>query len=103
MDINYELPDDPVISPSDLKGLWIPSIILYNKDLTYAQKFLLSFIWHLDGEHNCYASNKYLAQLLCLSTSRIASMISELKSSGYIEQVYFDGKIRKLKCLIKNT
>ena len=61
MELTELISDQPTINPKYLQGLWIPKQLLNDKGLTYAEMILLSYIWHLDGEHHCYASNKYLS------------------------------------------
>lgn len=91
-------PDNPAINPKGVKGLWIPEQILYNNNLTYQEKLLLTFIFHLDTTDNhCYASNKYLGELMNCTEKTIANILSGLKKKNAIETVSWDGRIRKLK------
>lgn len=90
-------PDKPTIKPKDLKGIWFPDIIFFHKDLTYQEKFLLTIIYHLDGPDHCYASNKYLAEMMLCSEKTIANILGSLKKKGFVETVSWDGKIRKLR------
>lgn len=92
------LPDHPKINPKKIKGLWIPDKYLHAVDLTLTEKHLISYIFMLDQDDNCYASNKYLGELMGISPGRVANLLTELKSKGYIRQVSWDGRIRKLKC-----
>ena len=46
-----------------LKGLWIPSEILLNEELTGKEKLILAMILYLSEEtSSCFASNKYIAK-----------------------------------------
>jgi hypothetical protein len=102
MQIEERLPDSPVINADQFKGIFIPGDILYAKDLTPQEKFLLALIWWLDGApHHCYASNKYLAKHMNLSEKSIANMLVFLKEKGHIQQISWDGKIRVMKCTNK--
>ena len=92
-------PDHPKINPKQIKGLWIPEKYLYAEDLTLTEKHLVSYIFMLDQDNNCYASNKYLGELMGISAGRIANLLTELKSKGHIQQVSWDGRIRKLRCV----
>ena len=92
-------PDRPVMNPKQIKGLWIPEKYLYAPDLSITEKHLVSYIFMLDQEHNCYASNKYLGELMGISPGRVANMLTTLKKKGYIRQVSWDGRIRKLMCV----
>lgn len=99
MQIEERLPDSPVIDADQLKGIFIPAEIFYDKDLTPQEKFLLAFIWWLDGKpHHCYASNKYLAKHSCISESRVENIISQLKKKGHIQLLSWNGKFRVMRC-----
>ena len=82
----------------DFKGIWIPKEVWLNKDLSIIEKCLLVEIDSLDnGEKGCFASNEYLATFFNLSESRMANIISDLKKRGFINQIYFDGRLRGLR------
>lgn len=82
----------------DFKGVWIPKEVWLNKDLSIIEKCLLVEIDSLDnGEKGCFASNEYLATFFNLSESRMANIISDLKKRGFINQIYFDGRLRGLR------
>ena len=60
-----------------LKGLWIPAEILLNADLSDKEKIVLSMILYLsDGTGSCFASNKYIASIV---------NVSSLKDKGYVD------------------
>ncbi len=70
---------------SNLKGLWIPSEILLNKDLSDKEKIILSMILYLsDNNNSCFASNKYIANIVNVSHERVSKIISSLKNKGYV-------------------
>ena len=92
-------PEHPVIDPKKLQGLWIPAKYLYENDLTQKEILLVSFIHMMDQDNHCYASNRYLGELMGCNEKTVRNMLVELKKKGYIEQVSWNGKIRKLKCL----
>ena len=82
----------------DFKGVWIPKEVWLNKDISIIEKCLLVEIDSLDnGEKGCFASNEYLATFFNLSESRMANIISDLKKRGFINQIYFDGRLRGLR------
>ena len=82
----------------DFKGVWIPKEVWLNKDLSIIEKCLLVEIDSLDNsERGCFASNEYLATFFNLSESRMANIISDLKKRGFINQIYFDGRLRGLR------
>ena len=98
MNLSEMLPDQPVIDVKELKGLWIPNIILFNDKLTHMEKILLSFIYALDGKkRHCYASNKYLAELMGVSQRTISNSIVDLKKKKFIHKISWNGKIRVMR------
>lgn len=69
-----------------LKGLWIPAEILLNKDLSDKEKIILSMILYLSEEKgSCFASNKYIANIVNVTPERVSKIISSLKDKGYIK------------------
>ena len=68
-----------------LKGLWIPAEILLNEDLSDKEKIILSMILYLSEERkSCFASNKYIANIVNVTHERVSKIISSLKDKGYI-------------------
>ena len=68
-----------------LKGLWIPAEILLNKDLSDKEKIILSMVLYLSEEKgSCFASNKYIANIVNVTHERVSKIISSLKDKGYI-------------------
>lgn len=68
-----------------LKELWIPAKILLNKDLSDKEKIILSMILYLSEEKgSCFASNKYIANIVNVTPERASKIISSLKDKGYI-------------------
>lgn len=69
-----------------LKGLWIPAKILLNKDLSDKEKIILSMILYLSEEKgSCFASNKYIANIVNVTPERVSKIISSLKDKGYVK------------------
>ena len=67
-----------------LKGLWIPAEILLNEDLSDKEKIILSMILYLSEERkSCFASNKYIANIVNVTHERVSKIISALKDKGY--------------------
>lgn len=83
----------------DFKGVWIPREIYLASDLSWSEKILLIEIDQLDTDpqKGCFASNGYLGEFLDLSPGRTANMVSNLKSRGWLIQLFFDGKNRGLR------
>ena len=68
-----------------LKGLWIPAEILLNEDLSDKEKIILSMILYLSEERkSCFASNKYIANIVNVTHERVSKIISSLKDKGYV-------------------
>ena len=68
-----------------LKGLWIPAEILLNEELSDKEKIILSMILYLSEEKgSCFASNKYIANIVNVTPERVSKIISSLKDKGYI-------------------
>ena len=69
-----------------LKGLWIPVEVLLNKDLSDKEKIILSMILYLSEEtKSCFASNKYIANIINVTANRVSKIISSLKEKEYIK------------------
>lgn len=68
-----------------LKGLWIPAEILLNTELTDKEKLILSIILYLSKDNdNCFASNRYIANIVNVTPDRVSKIISSLKNKKYI-------------------
>lgn len=75
-----------------LKGLWIPAEILLNVELSDKEKIILAMILYLSEEtKSCFASNKYIANIVNVTADRVSKIISSLKNKKYI-QVYLKYK-----------
>ena len=69
-----------------LKGLWIPAEILLNKDLSDKEKIILAIILYLSEEtKSCFASNKYIANIVNVTPERVSKIIRSLKDKGYVK------------------
>lgn len=68
-----------------LKGLWIPAGILLNEELSDKEKIILAMILYLSEEtKSCFASNKYIANIVNVTHERVSKIISSLKDKGYV-------------------
>ena len=80
-----------------ITGVWIPGEVAFNKELTLNDMFVWWVINSLDcSEDNCGASNKYIAKLCGTHAQTVSSSIAKLKKHGYIKQISFDGRVRRL-------
>ena len=69
-----------------LKGIWIPVQILLDENLSDKEKIILSIILYLSKETgSCFASNKYLANIVNVTSDRISKIVSMLHKKKYIE------------------
>ncbi len=69
-----------------LKGLWIPAEVLLNEKLSDKEKIILSMILYLSDETgSCFASNKYIASIVNVTSDRVSKIISSLKDKTYIK------------------
>lgn len=63
-----------------LKGLWITAEILLNVELSDKEKIILAMILYLSEEtKSCFASNKYIANIVNVTSDRVLKIISSLK------------------------
>ena len=74
------------MSKQKLKGLWIPAEILLNNNLSDKEKIVLSMVLYLsDDTGSCFASNKYIASIVNVTSDRVSKIVSLLKEKGYVD------------------
>lgn len=78
----------------NFKGVWIPKDIYISKELSWSEKILLIEVYNLDNGEGCFASNKYLSEVLMLSEGSVANMIVKMINNGHIVKKGFDGRRR---------
>lgn len=76
-------------------GLWIP-VEIELLPLSLTEKVLLSEIVSLDRVGECFASNEHFSKLLGVRSDSVSRLISKLKKAGYLKQISFDGRRRRL-------
>ena len=76
-----------------------PYFVLQDKRLDFFNKFLFSFLWSffVSGKRIC-ASNRYLAELFCVSEKHVKERLKELEDLGLILR-YTDNYKRFIKVL----
>lgn len=75
------------------KGVWIPSEIWLDENLTVQEMVFLIEIDSLDQKKGCFASNQHFADFFGLSKSRSSEVIKKLEEKGYINITYLrEGK-----------
>ena len=84
-----------------MRGIWIPAEVWFlflKKEIGSTELHLLATIDSLvTPERGCFASNKYLGELLGVRPDYIARLIGKLKAKGLINQTKFDGRRRFLE------
>ena len=81
---------------NNLKYVEVPMIVLLDNDISSTSKLLMGLITTLTMKEGfCYASNKYLSNLLKVSRRTITSCISSLKRKNYIKEKN-DPNMRKI-------
>jgi len=66
----------------------IPNAVKYDANIKTLSKFILSDILSFQYQDQCFASNKYFADLYQVSIRTIEGAIKELRDKGYIETEY---------------
>jgi DNA-binding MarR family transcriptional regulator len=89
---------EDMIDPGQIEFLVIPGRYLRADDLTYSEKFLMSYIAMTDQKHHCWAKNKTFAKWMGVSEQTIKNMMASLKKKGYIKLISYDGRKRVIKC-----
>ena len=70
---------------TNLKYVEVPMIVLLDEDLSSTTKLLMGLITTLSMKDGfCYASNRYLSNLLKVSKRTITSSITALRRKNYV-------------------
>ena len=70
---------------TNLKYVQVPMIVLLDEDLSSTTKLLMGLITTLSMKDGfCYASNRYLSNLLKVSKRTITSSITALRRKNYV-------------------
>ena len=71
---------------TNLKYVQVPMIVLLDEDLSSTTKLLMGLITTLSMKDGfCYASNRYLSNLLKVSKRTISSSITTLRRNNYLK------------------
>ena len=71
---------------TNLKYIQVPMVVLLDEDLSSTTKLLMGLITTLSMKDGyCYASNRYLSNLLKVSKRTITSSITALRRKKYIK------------------
>ena len=81
---------------TNLKYVQVPMVVLLDEDLSSTTKLLMGLITTLSMKDGyCYASNRYLINLLKVSKRTISSSITALRRKKYVE-IGNDDSARKI-------
>lgn len=81
---------------NNLKYVEVPMIVLLDEDISSTAKLLMGLITTLTMKEGfCYASNRYLSNIMKVSRRTITSCITSLKRKNYIK-VENDPNMRKI-------
>ncbi|MDR0855275.1 MAG: helix-turn-helix domain-containing protein, partial [Christensenellaceae bacterium] len=79
----------------NIKGLWIPGEVWANTGLSWVERVLFSEIVQLSkNTGECFATNKYLADILGVSEKTIERGLHKLKELQMLELARLDGRNR---------
>lgn len=83
-------------------GIFIPAEILEIEELSFSEKFLLSWVdaLYCKTHGGCFASNEYLAKKLGVKENTVVKSLTKLRKMKLIEDISFDGRIRVIKALL---
>ena len=71
---------------TNLKYVQVPMVVLLDEDLSSTAKLLMGLITTLSMKDGyCYASNRYLSNLLKVSKRTISSSITTLRRNNYLK------------------
>lgn len=75
-----------IMDLTNLKYVQVPMVVLLDEDLSSTTKLLMGLITTLSKKDGyCYASNRYLSNLLKVSKRTISSSITALRRKKYVE------------------
>ena len=81
---------------TNLKYVQVPMVVLLDEDLSSTTKLLMGLITTLSMKDGyCYASNRYLSNLLKVSKRTISSSITTLRRNNYLK-IDNDDSARKI-------
>lgn len=81
---------------TNLKYVQVPMVVVLDEDLSSTTKLLMGLINTLSMKDGyCYASNRYLSNLLKVSKRTISSSITALRRKKYVE-IGNDDSARKI-------
>lgn len=85
-----------------LEGIWIDIEILKDENLSLQEKFVLAIIKALDKGKGCYASNRYFADLLNVTSKRASDIIRSLITKEYVVSEIENFYKRTLRVVVPN-
>ena len=85
-----------------LEGVWIDIEILKDQKLSIQEKLVLAIIKALDKGKGCYASNRYFADLLNVTSKRASDIIRSLITKEYVVSEIENFYKRTLRIVVPN-
>lgn len=76
----------------EFTGVWIPSEILEDKNLTLKEKTFLAGLKYLYTGRECTATNAEMSKFFNLSERTVSKIIASLDKKGYLIVSYDNGK-----------
>src|SRR5215472_17455900 len=86
--------------PQQYTGTWLPRHVmrmLWRGKLTPIEVMVLATIDSMVGEHGCWASNSYIADLIHIREKSAGRIICRLRKLQLVKQIGFDGRRRYLE------
>ena len=88
--------ENDIMDLTNLKYIQVPMVVLLDEDLSSTTKLLMGLITTLSMKDGyCYASNRYLSNLLKVSKRTISSSITTLRRNNYLK-IDNDDSARKI-------
>lgn len=82
---SIEILVEGILENSTARGVWLPLAVIYDKNISMIEKYLLVEIKQLSMlDKGCTASNKHFAALFDIPKESVSRSINSLKEKGYI-------------------
>ena len=79
------------MSEPKFTGVWIPTLVFKNHNLSITAKVVFGVLEGLDNESGCFASNSYLSAHLGLQERQIRNVLKELEDENLIVREEING------------
>lgn len=75
-------------------GVWVPKDVLLSDELSALQKIIYAEISSFEV---CFMTNKFFADRYDISESAVSKNIAVLKKAGFVKEMKYDGRLRRLQ------